>query len=707
MIAATHDNRWAARNDHRPTRENRVSRHNPCAWCDDTKYCLQFDDGASFCRTVGDANQWTDAYMGGYLHQATDTTTTPPSPKAPDVETADADTLHAVYTALLALCPLSEAHRVLLTGPGHGLDAYQVGRYGTLPVDSTARREIVNSLITTHGTATLLHVPGFILNESGRIALAPLAGILMPRRDLQGRLTGCMVRSDKPDADARYLWLSSAGVGGPSSGSAPHIAQPSELRDARTVYIVEGIKKADLLAERMGCLVISINGVGTWRAAEEVLDELATRGVDTCVITLDRDVKPSAVEHVERSGQRLAAAAVARGYAVRIASWDKDLAKGPDDLLLAGHAFAIERYRPAAPTRGDDDGAAPIAGVAPATDGSGWITIDPELLALLIEKSMATDTLRRKYQQQNLLITDKRLKPGDKVLAAAVWDMAMPDGHERGPAAPRKIYRAALAERTGMSVSTISRKLQDANAMGLIACESRQTGPDNTELWVSVGRLPDKALSAEDVNALAQNRQKDRERKGCPNCGGTHLKPATYICTNCHQTCTNDEALAAGRDTITTDAGAIINTQTGEILTPAPTRAESARGQTTTSAASPTPYSEATSNPIEAQTTPRADSAHHTATLEYLWCAELRGGQRRPEPDDGRGDVSEDLSADRLSGLASTSPWPQTEDLKSCQGGCGSLTHRGWTCKHCRERPPTVLHIPDSTAPWQEAPNGR
>lgn len=683
MTAYAHDNTWTTRGDHRPTRENRVSRRSPCAWCGDTKYCLQFDDGASFCRTVGEDNQWTDAYMGGYLHQATDATT-PAAPastraKTPVVEAADVDTQHAIYTDLLVWCPLSDAHRALLTGPAHGLADEQANTYGTLPVDATARREIVNALVEAHGTAALLRTPGFILTDAGRIALAPLAGILMPRRDLLSRLTGFMVRSDKPDADPRYLWLSSAGVGGPSSGSAPHVARPAGgVRIPHEVYIVEGIKKADLLAERMGCIAISINGVGTWRAAEEILDELAGQGVDTCIVALDRDIKPTAVEHVERSRQRLAAAAVARGYAVRLASWDKDVAKGPDDLLLAGHAFAIDRYRPVVTTNGD---AAPIAGIAPATDGSGMVTIDPGLLALLIEKAMATETLRRKYQQQNLLITDKRLKPGDKVLAAAVWDMAMPEGRDPGPPAPRKIYRAALAERTGMSVSTISRKLQDASKMGLITCESRQTGPDSTELWVGVGHLPDKALTATQVNDLAQNRQKDRDRKRCPNCGGAHLQATMYVCADCHQTCTNDEATAAGRETITIDSGAVVDVETGEIITAAPTRAETARGQATASVPPLPPHTEAARDAIVAQSPPRAETAHRTPTLGSLRCAELRGGQRRTEPDDTEPDDYDDVA----------------EVLAADSGA----DHARGVC-HPQQLPMEQLHILDSTAMGDE-----
>jgi len=339
-------------------------------------------------------------------------------------------------------------------------------RYYDKAVDATARRAIIDALVTTHGTGTLLRTPGFILNESGRIALAPLAGILMPRRDLQGRLTGCMVRSDRPDATPRYLWLSSAHAGGPSSGTMPHIAQPRELRDARTVYIVEGTKKADLLAERMGCLVISINGVGTWRAAEEVLDELATRGVDTCVIALDRDVKASAVEHVERSRQRLAAAAVARGYATRIASWDKDVAKGPDDLLIAGRTFTLERYCPAVDE--PDTAAPPLHGPAATTSAA-----DRELIAT---QRAALADCKAQIKAWEALFTNETLpSKAQKVLVYFHQKFNTPLGRPLPEAMPCTLYASEDDIKAhGLGVSAYEEGRDVLFSLGLLTREKRQ-----------------------------------------------------------------------------------------------------------------------------------------------------------------------------------------------------------------------------------------
>ncbi len=51
--------------------------------------------------------------------------------------------------------------------------------------------------------------------------------------------------------------------------------------------------------------------------------------------------------------------------------------------------------------------------------------------------------------------------------------------------------------------------------------------------------------------------------------------------------------------------------------------------------------------------------------------------------------------------------------LRPCAGGCGTPTHRGWTCKPCRDRSTDSLHISDCTTqgpgpgPGQEALHGR
>jgi len=173
-----------------------------------------------------------------------------------------------------------------------------------------------------------------------------------------------------------------------------------------------------------------------------------------------------------------------------------------------------------------------------------------------------------------------------------------------------------------MSAGTISRKLSDLDTMGLISLDHRQTAEDHTELWVGVGALPDGALTAEEVDALAHNRQKDRARpRRCPDCGGTHLRATAYACLDCGHTCSDDEAVTAGATLIVTDSGRVVDTTTGEVIAPAPTRADSARGQTP-------PHDDAP----DAPRSPRAESAHPCRNVPRCADSARPPAPRTPSP---------------------------------------------------------------------------
>ncbi len=71
---------------------------------------------------------------------------------------------------------------------------------------------------------------------------------------------------------------------------------------------------------------------------------------------------------------------------------------------------------------------AALAGRAPVSvsDDEERVLIPVGVLTLLLEQAAQTEILRRKYQRQQALLQDKRVKPGEKVVAAAVGDLAGP-----------------------------------------------------------------------------------------------------------------------------------------------------------------------------------------------------------------------------------------------------------------------------------------
>ncbi len=709
MSALPSDDTGFPQETHRPTRDNRVDRRNPCEWCEATKACLRFDDGSSFCRTVGDNRQWTDSFMGGYLHQASDQEampTTRPRPKAPAAEPANADTLHNVYSDLLARCPLSAEHRALLTGPQHGLADEQANRYGTLPADLERRRAVSRQVLGHCGTVATLGTPGFYVDDQQCQTVGYGGGILMPRRDLQGRITGFIVRSDKPAADPRYLWLSSASTGGPSCGSAAHIAQPAGgVQYPQTVYIVEGVKKADLVADHTGSLAISINGVGNVRAALAVLDDLATQGVDTVVIALDRDIKPTAVEAVERSRQVLAAGAVARGYAVRIAVWDPADGKGPDDLLAAGHGFTLERYCPSGGPAGH------IFAAATDTDdeGPGLVTVDPRILHWMLTQVASTATLRSRYHHLLAIVKDRALNDGQK-LAAVALSARLPVGHATGASAlePVIVSAATIAHDLGSEVATqkdgtrrptklntVTKNLGDLINLGaftreavevprIVTVKDEDGRPIEREIitktfkYQAAASLPGQRMKRDEARAASTRAKADRERPRCPRCFSARLRASAHVCLDCNHISSDVDAMRAAealkgafKDI---GEGRYAHRETGEIIVPG-VMVEDIGPDTGI-------QYQASNGDCDGPGEPIPDSGYFTTNVRS------EGGYRIPVSDPSL--VNTDLHGSVAEDLASRPARPEPPP-KYCRGGCGAQVPSGFSyCLACRSR----LHPP-------------
>jgi len=513
----------------------RVTPHAPCEVCGAKKYCEYTDGGVFHCMNEDAARarggRPYNYRGGGFLITADERRpqTIRPVPSQPELaqiaatpvpepervsDVADVDTLHAVYTSLLELCPLVKAHRALLTGDGHGLTIDQARRYGTLPRDA---RAVCAELEQRHGRDTLLSVPGFT-QKDGRIE-ARGAGIIMPTRDTHGRIVAIDVRRERAEVgEAKYFKLSCGSIGGPNAGTPPHIAQPSELRDARTVYVTEGVKKSDVAADALGCVVIGVAGHNTWSRAVPLLDELAEGGADVCIIALDRDSKPETVAAVDATRRKLAAAVAAMGYAVRLSVWDAATAKGLDDLLQAGLSPMREVYRPEV---GHSDEYAQLK---------------------------AENEELRAYKDHTIqLLTQKDMRPALKVIAFSTWHVARQLPGLRGDALPepRPVYRARIAELSGVSEGTVSDGLRHLKALGIVQHRTK-TDPQTkiTELFVGAGQWPETPWTAEELDS--PRHAKDRARKVCRTCGSAHLKVHSYECEDCGAISTVEQASDAG-----------------------------------------------------------------------------------------------------------------------------------------------------------------
>jgi len=317
----------------------RVRPSAPCPICKGTDWCSVSADGAvAKCMRAEEGSFRTKQDSNGspyYLHRLDGRADTPaPRVAPPGVPTptrADPDTLHGVYSAILAGLPLHKRHRENLRQRGLPDDRIDQGGYGTLPQQGRSR--LVARLVERFGD-DLLGVPGIVVRQgnSGRYrTLAGPVGLLIPVRDRAGRIVALKVRRDTADDPTRrYTYVSSADQGGAGSGSPVHVPLGTP-KTCERVRLVEGELKTDLCWAFTGEPTLSVPGATNWRPA---LPELEALGARTVRLALDADAREN--RNVARALDACAAALGEAGYTLELERWELADGKGLDDLLAAG-----------------------------------------------------------------------------------------------------------------------------------------------------------------------------------------------------------------------------------------------------------------------------------------------------------------------------------------------------------------------------------
>jgi len=253
-------------------------------------------------------------------------------------ELADPDTLNKVYDALAVQLSLSEHHRKALEArglkgglQGNGYRTLGKGRVGAV-------RKLIEEGLEQH----LPNVPGFFVQENdGKRywSLAGAGGLLIPVRDQQGRLIAWKIRPDKvTQGRGKYNWLTSRDEKknrhGPSPGSPTHFPLRFAVKDRLTIRITEGALKADVATRLSGIWTIGLPGVGAWKRAAKIVEEL---GAKTVLVAYDADacknqnVGDALYNLVHDLHDRLS-----DRVGIQLELWDPGDGKGIDDVLAAG-----------------------------------------------------------------------------------------------------------------------------------------------------------------------------------------------------------------------------------------------------------------------------------------------------------------------------------------------------------------------------------
>lgn len=305
----------------------RVSKKNPCPVCGKPDWCMISPDGQSaICARVS-----SDKPVGnrgaGWLHRLGQNVAIPQRPESPkrcDITKAPPDILDQTYRHLLSALGLSEPHRNSLLRRGLTDDQIKALQYRSMP--QADRNPVVRQILQK---TILQGVPGFWKNSHGQWHLSGPHGIMIPVRDVNGRISGIQIRCEG-SSQHKYIWLSSADrPSGTGAGTSVHVAVPQpHLMDE--VWVTEGPLKADIAALKLRRIVLAIPGVSCWAQAIPVLNTLRIKKV---VVALDMDKLNNHYVGIYRS--QLINRLLRTGFAVYEADWDRQY-KGIDDILVTG-----------------------------------------------------------------------------------------------------------------------------------------------------------------------------------------------------------------------------------------------------------------------------------------------------------------------------------------------------------------------------------
>lgn len=353
-----------------------VSRGQPCPVCEGVSWCSVAHDGKTVvCRRVESGIHKVDSAGGEYwIHHLVE-----PGPalavvydtEPVAVPLATPENRNRVYRKLLSLLALEDTHRQALRARGFTDSQIDSGGYRSLP--SSGRERIAEAVRGAFADEpeVLVGIPGFHLRVSdGHWTIGGWEGLLVPVRDVAGRVVALKTRDDDPTSDQKYRYVSSRSHGGASPGSPVHVpvSGPKLLAGPDgpgTVRITEGELKADLATLATGVLTISVPGVSSWRAG---LD--AIRDLDVTKVLFAFDVDANTNPYVQRALVQAVNTLIGRGYDTSVETWAASDGKGIDDLLAAGKK--PQRH-----------------------SGSAWLSIfgqAPELPGPIVEEQGAGDT---------------------------------------------------------------------------------------------------------------------------------------------------------------------------------------------------------------------------------------------------------------------------------------------------------------------------
>lgn len=320
------------------------NKRHPCDICGNARWCSYTTDGGMRkCRRLLEGVVTRSDMLGDYsLYPAEGSTPTqyvreePPEPPC----ASKAEISHLLHR-MLSVLKLSDSHRENLRSRGLSDEWIDVAGYRSYR--SSEYKDILRELWPEYGW-NLLHYPGFYKTSESKIAMSCMDGILIPVRDSEGEIQALRIRLDEPMDGTKYIWMSSASRGGPSSKSPCHVALGS-MKDG-LVRVTEGELKADVATLHTDTLTVAVPGATN---VGRLIETIAPLGARRVLLAWDADKREDRilngkhVNHVARGLQMAAIHLSQAGYEIGIEDWDLRYGKGIDDVLASGNENKILR----------------------------------------------------------------------------------------------------------------------------------------------------------------------------------------------------------------------------------------------------------------------------------------------------------------------------------------------------------------------------
>lgn len=295
---------------------------------------------------------------------------TPPAPSkkvSHDAARFSDSKLDKMYRKMLSMLILEDRHREYLHKEGFTdemIERYNIKSFPpadgkrlkeNIVTKNPKRYEIGQKLYEEFGD--LAGLPGAYLAKSKNKdtyywTFAGKEGIVFPITNIYGEIVMLQIRLDNPGPkEGKYKALSSANsdineiwyLKGCSPSNRVGVIKPKILGDTYAVYLTEGIKKAIITAEKLGCITITVQGVNSWQELiekndrGEVLIFLLKEKYGTGLIIVAYDADKSTNEHVLKAQTKVVETLKNIGLMTGLAEWEIWMGKGIDDMIRNGY----------------------------------------------------------------------------------------------------------------------------------------------------------------------------------------------------------------------------------------------------------------------------------------------------------------------------------------------------------------------------------